>query len=538
MSNDRRIGLQSVARWLIHLAIMVTILAATAGKAHAQVTLRETPEAWFGTPLPPGLGEVPPVIIGDRGPVPVNVRPGDPTTPALQAASLRRDLATIVGFSRESRDTKEIGDGQLWGRIAGFPSSSRAIQWAVDEFRRAGIQNVELQSFDQDAGASMWLPLSWEIRLLGDPAFGVGSLDVVLESATPLSPSDIAGGSITAPLVYVGTASPAVLMHIDVRGKIAVQQITPQGHMVFERGAAVGRAQDLIARGAMAVVNAVKLPGNEQARDFSNCGGPCFNLGGRDGQFLESVLDAAAEAGVIDRLRMQISLQTTRRSGLSAENGVAVIPGLSEETIIINAHADAWYEGAGDNGDGFAVMLALARHFALPENQPERTLVFVASAGHHSTGLNGPRSFVAMNPELASRSVLALNLEHVAQRNFSPARSTAGDGYRETVADVFEAPIVAGVDNGSPFLNYLIARGVERYGVNFISSTSTMASGESGGYRGLGAAVVTVMQAPPLYHTSGEVLDVISAPGMERMARFFVYFINEVARAPALTINP
>jgi hypothetical protein len=481
---------------------------------------------------------VPPVIIGDRGPVPVSIPADDPATPALQGASLRRDLETIVGFSRESRSSKEIGDGQLWGRITGFPSGSRPVRWAVDEFRRAGIQNVELQTFAQAEDAAMWLPLAWEVRLLGDPAFGAGSQDVVLESATPLSPSDIASGSITAPLVYVGTASPAVLMHIDVRGKIAVQQITPQGHMVFERTAAVGRARDLIERGAVAVVNAVKLPGNEQARDFSNCGGPCFNLGGRDGVFLESVLDAAAEAGVIDQLRMHISLETTRRSGLSAENGVAVIPGRSDETIIINAHADAWYEGAGDNADGYAVMMGLARHFALPENQPERTLVFVASAGHHSTGMNGPRSFVAMNPELAANSVLALNIEHVAQRNFSPARSTADDGYRETVADAREAPIVAGVDNNSPFLNNLFARGVERYGVNFISDTSTMASGESGGYRGLGAAVVTVMQAPPLYHTSGEVLDVISTPGMERIARFFVYFINEVAGAPASAINP
>jgi len=46
------------------------------------------------------------------------------------------------------------------------------------------------------------------------------------------------------------------------------------------------------------------------------------------------------------------------------------------------------------------------------------------------------------------------------------------------------------------------------------------------------------MQAAPLYHTSGEVLDVISTPGLERMARFLAYFINAAAKAPSRQINP
>ena len=57
----------------------------------------------------------------------------------------------------------------------------------------------------------------------------------------------------------------------------------------------------------------------------------------------------------------------------------------------------------------------MARHFAQPEHQLDRTLVFVASGGHHSRGLNGPSNFVAMNPALTEKTVLVLNLEHVAQ---------------------------------------------------------------------------------------------------------------------------
>ena len=121
------------------------------------------------------------------------------------------------------------------------------------------------------------------MTLLADPAFGPGATDLVLESAMPLGPSQIAGGTLTAPLVYVGTASPAVLQHIDVKGKIAVQLIVPQGHMLFERGAVDARSEALVKRGAVGVFNLVRLPGNELSRDFNNCGDPCVNIGGRDG---------------------------------------------------------------------------------------------------------------------------------------------------------------------------------------------------------------------------------------------------------------
>ena len=520
--------------------VCALIPAGAAGQSDEQpLTAKpEKPGPWFGLPLPTVGGARAAVVVGARPPRPVVVPPGEASPPELTGPSLRADLEAIVAISNESRRQKEVGSGQLWGRISGFPSGTKAINWTVNEWRKAGITDVKVQPMTQDPKAAFWMPLSWEVRLLGDQAFGPGTADVVLESAMPLSPSDIPAGTMTAPLVFVGTASPAVLQHVDVKGKIAVQLLVPQGHMVFERATAVPRAQDLFKRGAVAVLNLVRLPGNELARDFSNCGGPCFNIGGRDGYFLEQLLDRAASRRVGDKVRAQLTLKAETLSNLKAENAVAVIPGKSDENIVIDAHVDGWFDGAGDNGDGLAVMLALARHFAKPGNTPDRTLVFVASAGHHSPGLNGPRSFLAANPELTKKTVLVINLEHLAQRNFSQGRNVGPDGYRDAVADSGEAPIVAGVSNGSPYLDSLIAEGVTRYGVNFVSETSTMQSGETGGFTPLGVALLTIMQAPPLYHTTGEVLDVISTPGLERIARFFAFFLKDAGKAPVAQINP
>ena len=492
---------------------------------------------WYGIALPPPFDphDVP-AIIGSRGPVPARVPAGEENYPELTGEIIRQDLADIVAISQRSLASRELNSDQIWGRVSGFASGQEAVQWAAGKFRDAGISDVRLQGFRQNEGSSLWLPESWELRLLANAEAGPGSDDVVLQTAVALAPSVIAGGRLTAPLIHVGGGSAAQLQHLDLTGYIAVQTVIPQAHLVFERDRVMTNARDLVARGAVAVINVVQLPGNEMARDMSGCGGPCFNIGGRDGLFLTSVLDQAAVQGNL--LQMSISLSAREHRALEAVNAVAVIPGQSPETIILNAHADAWFDGAGDNGDGLAVLVALARHFSRPEITLPRTLVLVASAGHHTPGLNGPANAVAMNPDLFGPARLIINLEHVAQRNLVPARSEYGDGYREYVADAGEAPIVAGVTNSAPFLEALIDQGVQRYGTNFVSGPSTMASGEGGGYRSAGVPIVTTMQAPPLYHTSGEVLEVISTPGLERMARFMAFFVREVAQATPAQLSP
>lgn len=514
------------------------VLAHRAGAVFAVLTLftvcapvvwAQTEGSWFGITLPPPLipGEVP-VAIGVRGPAPAVVPAGEEGFSNLEGERLAQDLNAIVAVSHASRASQELGGNQMWGRVAGFPSGEDITNWSAEQFRAAGISDVRVQQFSQDADAVQWLPTSWQVTLLGDAAFGAGSGDVVLETAMALAPSEIPGGGLTAPIIYVGRATAAEIMHMDVAGKIAIQHVTPQAHLVFERTPSVPRAQELMARGAVAVVTMVDQPGNAMVRDFSNCGGPCFNLGGQDSNFLSAVMDAAALDGSFDQLRMRLEVASAEHTGLRASNAIAVIPGSSDETIVLNAHTDAWFDGAGDNGDGLAVLMGLARHFMQPGQQLNRTLVLVASAGHHTRGLNGPRNAVRMNPDLFDEALLIFNLEHVAQRNIAPARFLFEDGYRQFTADVGEAPIVVGITNESAALQNLFTEGVQRYGTNFMSTESDMASGEGGGYRSAGVPIVTTMQAPPLYHTSGEVEEVISIPGMERMARFMAFFVKQV----------
>ncbi|MBQ12882.1 MAG: M28 family peptidase [Gammaproteobacteria bacterium] len=509
----------------LHFTFLIALLLPS-------VVFAQTPgaSAWFGVSPAPGFQpHVSPLIIGsDYETRPAIVPVGEESFTSLEGEAILQDLKTIVDFSRQSRETREIGSGQLWGRITGLPSGEQSMDWVERRLQEAGVAQVERQWFEQSPGTALWLPLSWEVRLHADPAYGTGSRDVILESAMPTGGTELPPEGLTAPLVFVGTARPAELQYIDVRGKIAVQHITPRGHLFLERRPARAKAQELIRRGAVAVFNIVDYAGNMRMRDISGCNGPCFNLGGQDGRFLEEVFDAAAEAGITEPLQASLSLEAEQRGGMRASNVLGIVPGASDENIIINAHVDAWFDGANDNGDGLAITIALAEHFSKPQNRPARTLVFVGSAGHHTSGLSGPTQLVALNPDLIARNVLTINLEHVAARQLNPAR-TDTHGVRDVITDTGEGFLMNGLSQRSPYLESIIRSGGIRYGLNFVSAASTYNAGDNPRVE---SPVFQLIQGNPLYHTSGETLETISTPGLERVARFVAYFVKAVAEAP------
>ena len=498
------------------LALVAVIVSAGAAGC---VPVSQADNPWFGLEAPPGLGDPHKPVVDTAKTVtpPPSVPAGEKGHHELEGAPIVAYADTITGFSRKDR----AAGNRMWGRVTGRPAAVETMEWVGGQFREAGLREVEVQAYD--GTEEMWWPRTWEARLLADPAFGRGSQDVVLESALPTSGSEIPGGALEALLVDVGSTTEEALPEVDVIGKVAVQHLRPASGAYSERRRTVRRARELMNRGAVAVLNVVEQTGNMHVRDFGNCNGPCFNIGTADGAFLDAVMARAAEAGASDALRIEINLETETLTKLTGHNVIGVVPGRSDENIIINAHADGWFDAAGDNADGLAVLIAMARHFAKPEHQLDRTLVFVASGGHHSRGLNGPSNFVAMNPALTEKTVLVLNLEHVAQLAIRSG---------QWVVDPTEQRMSFGIDNEASFLIDVGQRGMERYGFNLNPEFRAGVPGDLGGYRSLGVPRVQAIHSGPMYHTSGDVLETISASGLERAARFYAFFVREVAKAP------
>ncbi|HKF67634.1 MAG TPA: M28 family peptidase [Vicinamibacterales bacterium] len=489
---------------------------------------------WFGTPSPPAVSDPrQPVMKYDDAfhvlPAHFGHRPGRHDE-LLDGASLKADQKKIVDFAIQSLNAGDT----VWGRRAATPAFMNTIEWAVNAMKTAGLKDAKVEPFA--VPGTMWVPRSWKVQVIGDPAFGAGTESVTLQSAFPQpGGATIPDGTLTAPVIFVGHGTDADLAGRDVKGKIAVVHVRPEPSLFGS--AEQGAAAKLAARDALGVINAVEGPGNAQYFDSRfACGKkPCFMVGGQDGWFLEQVIGKAANAGVLDKLKIGISLTSDEKGGLTSANGIAIIPGRSAKRIIINAHADAYFQGGDDNASGLALLVGLARYFAA-QPKPEHTLMFVASGGHHGPG-NGPASLAAMHPELKDGTVLILNLEHVAYADVvrGKVRATNNSGMIWEVS-VTESAKAVGVTNESPFLFDLWSYASRCYGVATYQSAGTTVSGDLGGYRTLGVPMTQMIQSGTFYHSSGDVYEQVPAEGLERAARFHAFFIEQVDRAPEALI--
>src|SRR3954471_2326595 len=458
---------------------------------------------WFGTPVPPPANDpTRPVMKYDNGyaPLPTSFthRPGRHDE-LLDGDALKRDQKAIVGFSLESL---AAGD-KLWGRPAATPAFMHTIEWAVRQFKWAGLEDAKTEPFA--VAAPMWSPASWQVQVVGDAAFGAGSETVTLRSAFPQPGGvTIPGGSPTAPVIFVGHGTDADLAGRDVAGKIAVVHIRPEPSLFGS--AEQGVAAKLAAKGAVGVVNAIEGPGNAQYIDprFACGKTPCFIVGGQDAWFLQQVIGKAANAGVLDRLKMTLALASDEQPNLRSANGVAMLCGQYAKRIIVNAHADGYFQGGDDNASGLAVLVGLARYFA-KQPQPKHTLMFVASGGHHGPG-NGPAALVAAHPELKDNTLLVINLEHVAYLDVVRGKTRAADNTGMTWdTSVTESAKAVGVTNESPFLFDVWSRAPRCFGVATYQQPGTSVSGDLGGYRGVNAPMTQMIQSGTFYHSSGDV---------------------------------
>ena len=353
---------------------MRTFLLACAVSALAIIQVQsQGSAAWFGLPLPQGLSDPhrPVVDVRTATPPAARVPGGEERFGDLTGARIQRDLETIVGFSKRSH---AAGD-KVWGRVTGFPSAAATHAWVAEQFRAAGLQNVQVQPYE--ASDPMWWATSWEVRVVASPAYGAGSRDMVLESAVPTSGSQIAGGVITAPLVHVGAVTDAALPNVDVNGKVAVQHLKPAGGAYSERGPhdRAGARADQARRG--------RHPQRRSSRP-ATCTCATSAIAARrastsarpTARSSKALMERAADTPRRRTVRVQLRLEASMRTGLTGQNAFGLIPSkvgsLSGESIIVNAHADGWYDAAGDNADGLAVLRGDGEAF-LTAGEPSRS---------------------------------------------------------------------------------------------------------------------------------------------------------------------
>ena len=229
---------------------------------------------------------------------------------------------------------------------------------------------------------------------------------------------------------------------------------------------------------------------------------PGFWVGFEDGKRLRDQIAAGPT-------RIKVRLGTEMRRGLRTQSVYGTLPGKTDESIIVLAHMDGWFDAALDNASGLSVMLALAEHFAkIPQAERRRSIVFVGTAGHHVGSPNSPY-LRDQRADLIAKTALMINCEHIAAAqtlnwNTHLREATGIDPRRWFV-------------NGSPKLFDIVLDAYRTFGVNIVGDMDPGASGEMGAIDRI-APSLQLIHSPEIKHTDHDVPEIVPAVGIEAVA--------------------
>lgn len=130
--------------------------------------------------------------------------------------------------------------------------------------------------------------------------------------------------------------------------------------------------------------------------------------------YMAAEMKSLAENGSKASLTIKGSL--TKGTG---QNIYGILPGKSEEVILVSSHHDSPFKGATEDATGVATVLAMAKTWRnIPFEEREKTLVFVSTTGHFYAG-KGAHEFAEKHRSgLLKHMIMCINIEHPAAKEF------------------------------------------------------------------------------------------------------------------------
>ncbi len=457
-------------------------------------------------PLRPVLG--PPIYHLDdrtmlRWPLPASA----PQYGTIDGFAMKPYVNTLIAFAQKSRT-----DGhQWWGRITGTPYYDETQEWIDRQLRSFGVQ-TRRQAFDLPP---VWFPDSWQLSVSG------GGRSMTLTSAQPTlrSPGTPDGG-IDADAVYVGLGSPTEVQHLDLKGKVVFVYSTPTPSALRHSASTDGTMRRLQASGAAAVVIILGLPGNVTTQLWGSHGEeqtldpvPTFSVGSDDGMAVRGMLEGNQP------VKVHVGLRVETRTGLKPAALWGVLPGRTDENILIIAHPDGFFQGGLDNASGVAVMLGLAKYFgSVPREQRRRTITFLSTVGHHVSKDVGLLWMHDNMKDFWSKTALIINAEHVATTQVYRfdrllVRSNAATAHRFYVG-------------GGPKLHDILFNDFSLFGMGLYEAPQIRPSGDLSRLVDV-APGIEVIESNEFYHSNMDD-DAVPAVGLEGIARAYAKIVDDV----------
>ena len=433
--------------------------------------------------------------------------PSEQAYASIDGDRLKTYVEELTAMARRYRDN---GHPQFWGRIIGTDADHENARWLMDRLKATGLADVHEQPFDLPP---QWMPKSWSVRLTAN------GKTISVDTAQPTYQAIGAPpGGLDVDAVWTGFGSEADLaLAPDVRGKAAFFYSTDIASRHI--GVMDGAIKRLSDRGAAAVFVVQGIPGNLRTQFYPvNSPVPTFSVGQKDGFAVRDLIGQAKGAA-----RAAIHFDVDRVPNLKSGTVWATLPGATDETAIVVAHRDGWFEGANDNASGVATLVGLAEYFAkIPKEQRRRTIVFLGTTGHHnSTAESG--AWLAQHPETFAKTAVLLNCEHTG------AAATSHTATR-LANDAAVSTWFAGGDR----LADIAAKALDAFGVPTYPESAATPAGEIGRYFALAPSiqVMTAAGGGFVWHSDAETADTLSATGLAAVTRAYAKIIADTMTVP------
>ena len=325
-----------------------------------------------------------------------------PGSAPAQSDAADRLVGAMLSDTPLIRDLQTLTD-HIGGRPTGSPANLRALEWALERFRDAGVE-ARKEPFQ--------MPGLWLERSARAVVRGKGVAFDARVAALPFSTATPAAG-LTAPLVDGGKGmeSDFATLHDRAKGAfvlIETDELTDLDGLFREYTEAGHIERRAIAAGAAGLVYMSSRPGNALARHNAALGWANRH------PMMMMERDAAARAFRLLRggrpLSLTALLDIHSGPAYQTHNVVGEIRGGTrpEEFVVIGAHLDSWDLGTGalDNGANVAMVIDIARQIRRLGLRPARTIRFALWNGEEQN-LNGSYGYTLTHAAELDRHVMA-----------------------------------------------------------------------------------------------------------------------------------
>lgn len=306
-------------------------------------------------------------------------------------------IKNALGPSPLEENLRVLTD-QIGGRVTSSPAADKAVDWAVDAFRHAGVDEVLTENFTLPAG---WAEGRTRLAVLAPEPFPVHLVSMGWSPATP-------PGGLTADVVDIGTGQEGDFKHAGdaVKGAILLvhTDVLKTWDDLFneylDEPAVEQRAMDA---GAAAILWMSTRPYELLYRHIFSQDGTIDRLP----QAIVAREDAMRMARFIaagQPVKATLDMPNKISGQAASENVVAEIRGSEkpEEFVILAAHLDSWELGTGalDNGCNAAMVVDAARAIRASGSIPKRSIRFVLFTGEEQGMLGSWAYALAHRTEL------------------------------------------------------------------------------------------------------------------------------------------